>query len=493
MKIIKMLIFAILLWALPASATHFFLNTAANGGSDSNNGLSAGAPFLTLNHSFNCATDDVTAAGGTYTSPVVYTASNFQGGGFGTNTCAAGHGFVPVICGTFLGCYDQGTNTNAMKIGSSYWAIIGWHLSTTGTVGSCIAVQSTSGVIHDLLFANNFLDGCISSGITTANTGTTASEDYVYAIGNAIWNAAQSTQFCDSGITFYQLIQLDSAPGTHILAEGNFLIDNVAGFHCNANSTTFDGEGIAFDSLDFGQGGGTPYLPQVVARNNYALFNGGYGIATTGSGSTAKLYIHHNTLVGNMKANPTDFTTVGDLVLFAFPGVVQNAEVAFNLVKTGAATGGQGGAHPLYAGLILNGDGSDHMYADWFYSAAGNNTQATTSAGFSFGPSNVTGSDPNLPSPVDPGEPNCTGATSIPNCMAGVIAAMTPANAAAKAYGAQPVDNALVQTFDPIYPQVLCNANVIPLITGLITQHCVPAGVFQTSVEPPTLLVARAN
>src|ERR1039458_996516 len=60
-----LLFFALLIQVSPTFATSYYLNTAAGGGNDSNNGLSPGAPWLSPNHAVNCG-DTITAAPGTY-------------------------------------------------------------------------------------------------------------------------------------------------------------------------------------------------------------------------------------------------------------------------------------------------------------------------------------------------------------------------------------------------------------------------------------------
>src|SRR5580704_5903953 len=100
------LILGFLVSALPASATSYFLATAAGGGSDSNNGLSSGAPWLSPNHAVNCG-DTITAAAGTYSQ------SNFTSGKWGTVTCAGGNNVAWLICGTFDGCKISTANQDA--------------------------------------------------------------------------------------------------------------------------------------------------------------------------------------------------------------------------------------------------------------------------------------------------------------------------------------------------------------------------------------------
>jgi hypothetical protein len=97
---IRRILIALLLTILsvPVSATQYYLATAAGGGSDSNNGLSAGAPWLTPNHAVNCG-DVITT-----TASTAYDSTNFQTGKWGTVTCTAGNNVARLKCATFDAC-----------------------------------------------------------------------------------------------------------------------------------------------------------------------------------------------------------------------------------------------------------------------------------------------------------------------------------------------------------------------------------------------------
>ena len=91
-----------------------------------------------------------------------------------------------------------------------------------------------------------------------------------------------------------------------------------------------------------------------------------------------------------------------------------------------------------------------------------------SNTGFSAGPNNTLGTSPAFSNPTNPGAPSCGSATSVPNCMASVIANFTPTTAAAKSYGYQPVSTTSV--YDPLYPQWLCTVTNLP--AGLVTPGC---------------------
>src|ERR1700688_834034 len=110
MKTKLAIILFILLCAVDARATNYFLNTAAGGGSDANNGLTSGAPWLSPNHSVNCG-DVITAAAST-----AYAAANFTSGKWGTVTCAGGNNVAWLKCATFDACKITSTTVHGMVV-----------------------------------------------------------------------------------------------------------------------------------------------------------------------------------------------------------------------------------------------------------------------------------------------------------------------------------------------------------------------------------------
>lgn len=470
---------------LPASATHYFLANASTSpaGNDGNAGTSAGVPWLSPNHALNCG-DDITAVAST-----AYSASNFATAKWGTVTCAAGNDFAWLKCATFDACKISASSASGMLLSKSYWGVWGWEVTATGTSAPCFAAIAFSVSFHHVAFVNNVANGCVSSGFTTSSGSSTLGIDYQYMIGNIAWNATTTTALCDSGFTIYEPIKSDSLPGTHIFVAGNFAFDNASPTNCNAGSSTFDGNGLVFDDFGNAQSGGAAYDQQAVLTNNLAVWNGGNGVGNTGNGSAnSHIYFSYNTSAKNQQATNASTTTCGDVMII---GPQALTELYGNLVVTKGSLSCLSSTQPLYAIAFYNGNATNHFYNNYLYSAAGNNIGLFTNNGFSAGPNNTTGTDPVLTNPVDPGQPNCTGKTSTVDCMATVIANYTPTTAAAKAFGYQAPTAPTIQTYDPFYPQILCNGITPTLLTGLITQHCVTPGSYRAAA--PTNLVATVN
>jgi hypothetical protein len=118
-------------------------------------------------------------------------------------------------------------------------------------------------------------------------------------------------------------------------------------------------------------------------------------------------------------------------------------------------------------------------YNDIGWAASGTYGDISNSAGFSYGPNNLFGTNPSFANATAPGAPNCSSASSVPNCMATVIADFAPTASGGSAYGYQVPTAAPV--YDPLFPQWLCNVN---LPSGLVTIGClgVPPSLFGLTV-----------
>jgi hypothetical protein len=457
------------LCTIPAHATAYFLNIAGNGGSDANNGTSSGTPWLSPNHAVNCG-DTITAAAST-----AYAAANFASGKWGTVTCAGNNNVAILKCATFDACkITTSANTSAMQINTNYWAVYGWEATAlTGTSAGCFQARpsSSSTSIHHIIFANDICNGAENGGFSAYNNGS-AGVDYIVYVGNIAYNSAQTSSPCTSGFNIYQPNKSDSASGTHMYVAGNFSWSNLEPNPCNGGNPT-DGEGIIMDTFDGSQGGGNDYDQQAVIYNNLILGNGGRGIEVfnNASGSThAPVYIYQNTTWGNELDTNQIFSPCGEYQFVSALKITMNGK---NLGMTTAS--GTCNSTAPYVVYVGNGDSSLTVSGNFLYSAAGRNTNATSSPGFSFG-TNTTGTNPGFASPSVPGAPSCGSNTSVVDCMSTVISNFTPSGAAV-GYGYQtpPMGNVI----DPLFPAWLCNVN---LPSGLVAEACgsssVPTSVF---------------
>lgn len=455
----KIIVLLSLLLSSPCWATTYFLANASTSpvGNDSNNGLSAGAPWLTPNHALNCGDTIVAAAS------AAYNRTNFTAGEWGTVTCAAGNNVAWLTCAVFDACKITAASFGGPWISSSYWGIQGWEVSTTGaTDGACFTAEPNFGAvanIHHIVFADNICNGAFGSGFFTFPNGSFG-VDYLAIVGNISYNAAQGSSECWSGINIVAPISTDSLPGTHIYVAGNFTWGNINPNPC-AGMTPTDGEGVTLDSFDVNS-----YAQQSVVANNIALGNGASAVKVTGA-TKARVYVYGNTAYGNNVSTNASDAECGEFV----SQNSANTEYYRNLVRTATTNGC--GANPIYLFFMVASPlTGDVVYQNFGYSSVGNNTQP--SSGFTFGPNNTFGTDPLFAGAAVPGAPSCGSFASVPACMASVIANFVPTVSVAKAYGFQQPTSS--SAYDPMYPQWLCTTS---LPSGLVTPGCVTGSVMR--------------
>jgi len=444
-------------------ATTYYLATAAGGGNDSNNGTSASTPWLTPNHPVNCGDVILAAASASYSY------ANFTVGNWGTVICTGAPNVAWLKCIDFDACEITASGGNpGIYVDSSYWGVQGWEVSMTASsfAGCFYAVPSykTHVPVHHIVFANNVANGCYAGGLGTG-ISSTASADYVAIVGNIAYNAAAGTH-CYSNINVYEPINYDTLPGTHIYVAGNFSFGALNTPNCNGGYPATDGEGINIDTLDGSQSSVGPYTQQVVVDNNLVVDNGGRGIEVENNAACttcAHVYIRHNTMWGDSE---DDTQTGNPCAELQIGHSANNVDVYDNISVSNVATSCNG--QTVYAYQVsLSPTTTDQIYNDWGYSSFGNNSNASGSTGFSFGPNNTFGTNPQFANPGNPSAPSCGSYASVPACMATLIANFTPTNAAARGYGYQIPSSTPV--YDPLFPQWLCGVN---LPSGLVTMGC---------------------
>jgi hypothetical protein len=475
MKKLALTTFFILL-SSPAWATTFFLAPASSGGNDSNSGTSASSPWLSPNHAVNCG-DVIIAAASTS-----YSASDFGYGKWGPVNCPAGNNVAWLKCVTFDGCKINSPSNHAIAVTSNFWGVQGWETTTGGSTFGCFvaAPLNSSTSVHHIIFANDIANGCSGGGFTSFNDGT-AGVDYLAYVGVIAYNAAQGSSECFSGLNVFQPVAHDTAPGTHIYIAGSFSYSNVDPSPC-AGGTPTDGEGIIFDTFDGRDTGGlSVYTQQAVAFNNMLLSNGSHGFevyASTNGSTHAPIIAYQNTAWGNNHDTRLNNSSCGEFDVISAYHVTETNNLGMTNTPTGC------GFNPIYAFYVANGQ-TEVVNNNWGYSATGTNAGISNTSGFSYGSSNLFGSNPNFSNPTTPGAPTCGSATSVPNCMATVVANFTPATVAAKAYGYQVPST--TPTSDPLFPQWLCNVN---LPDGLVTLGCASSSSLPV---PPTNVSITIN
>jgi hypothetical protein len=197
-----------------------------------------------------------------------------------------------------------------------------------------------------------------------------------------------------------------------------------------------------------------------VVENNISFLNGSSGIKV-GVTTMAPVYIQSNTLYGNNGDSHLGSGECGEIVSQG----ADHITVTHNLIQTNAANGCGGG--PNYGLFVQTPYAGDVFDNNFIYSQAGNNKGQ--SGGFKFSSGNIFGTNPSFANPplTDPGPPKCGGTSSVQACVASIVAGLKPRTAAATGYGYQAPSSA--PTYDPLFPQWLCNVN---LPSGLVTMGC---------------------
>ena len=480
---VHLALIAVCFCALPALGATYYLSTT---GSDSNSGTSASLPWLTPHHNLNCG-DVIKAAAGSYNG------WNFWEGEWGTVT-GTGHCVAELRCTTFDTCIvdtSQNGTTGAFWVDQSHWMIDGWEVrgsvANSRIVACFVATPNTStpANIKDIIFANDIANGCQNGGFAAHNLGgsTTISFDYVNFVGDIAYNAAQTNDACDSGIGIYQPIVADYTTGTHIYIAGSFSYGNLNPNPCAGTKPT-DGEGIIIDTLDYSQGGGTPYVAQVAIENNIVVNNGGRGLeVTNNSAGTQHAYVFfkNNTSWGNERdTNQLYCLGNGEMLL----NLVKNVEAFNGIYAASTANGCTGDA--IYGAAVGTGDTSDLIEYSSIYGVAGNNTFVNGGT-FTFASQtgNTIGTNPNFANAVAPGAPSCSGYANTVACMATVISNFTASGSGTAGNGYQAPTTG---SYDPFFPQWLCT---VGLPAGIVTMGCQPAATPAFSLAPGTYVMPK--
>jgi hypothetical protein len=452
----------------PVGATYYLAPTA-NGGNDSNNGLSPIAPWRTPNHSVNCG-DVIIAASGTY--PL----GNF-GYTFGAVT-GSGHCLAFLKCAAFDSCYVNGTGgsgNDGIFVSQSHWAVMGFEVTNANNTSSnsaCFkATPMSAATITDVAFIDDIANGCGTGGFITDPYygGGSYGVDYFILIADVAYNTAQTNNQCASGVSLFEPANYDSLSGTHNYTSQLFAWNNVNPSVCAGGAAT-DGEGVILDTFSTNS-----YTGQTVVEDTLSFFNGSHGIESWQNG-TAPTYIENNTTFANNSGPGLNASYCGEIEDGNASGVGQNVQVSKNITRTNSATGC--GSNSNYAYIAANVDNTNVVFNNIGYSAAGYNTLCQNACtGFSFGPSNTFGTDPafaNAPASV-PGAPGCGSSSSVIACVAPIITDFAPTAAGTSGYGYQPPSSTAVN--DPLFPQWLCQYS--SQLSGLVTLGCATGSAIQ--------------
>ena len=170
-------------------------------------------------------------------------------------------------------------------------------------------------------FRDNYAHDCGCAGFNGREG------DYLTYERNVARDNAKNNPFNCSGLSIFQPIERDQAPGPHIIIRDNVLFEN----ECRVPFTPLgftvptDGNGIILDDFEQTQtfdntpNPNPPFLANTLIENNIVFNNGGAGIK---SFETANVTIRNNTVYHNNQVLSEFGSNVGDIDLQAVEGSI---------------------------------------------------------------------------------------------------------------------------------------------------------------------------
>jgi len=254
-------LFIILLVFSNANATEYYVSPGP-AGNNSNDGLSPGTPFLTIQKAADeSAPDDtVWVTDGTYNEEVVVANSGNP------------DEWISFKSVNFHGAKVTNTWYNCFTVKANYIMIDGFDLSAPAEYGSGFGASQG---YHHLKVSNCYAHDCGQSGIATWDN------DYITIENNICTRNAWLMPYAGSGISVYGAYKFDNDPGPHIIVRNNISFNNDNG----PETAMTDGNGIIIDDLMCTQDGHdfsvctlNAYDAETLVEGNLCFDNGGKGI-----------------------------------------------------------------------------------------------------------------------------------------------------------------------------------------------------------------------
>ena len=236
-------------------------------GNDTNPGTEA-QPWKTVQFAVNEALpgDILLVEDGVYQGPIIMTRSGTPDAYVTLKAVNTWGAKIAVANG--LGAED------GIKAVANYVTIDGFELYDTapgsGHLGNGITVYEN----HHVTIRNNKIHDFGGSGIQATHF------DHVLIENNVVYNNAKYNSNQPSGISLYQAVAVDDAPGYHAIVRNNRSYGNINLVPLNANGTR-DGNGILIDDFrnSAGENPGEVAFPyRTLIENNLCYDNGGKGI-----------------------------------------------------------------------------------------------------------------------------------------------------------------------------------------------------------------------
>jgi hypothetical protein len=401
--------FSITVTTTTGAAANYYVSATGN---DANPGTQA-RPWLTPKHPVNCG-DTLHLA-----PSQSNVGSNFDLGKWGVvSNCPSptGRNTAKLICDgvnlqdcAFLHVFQS------FRVDQPHWAVQGMYCnSAQATWSTCFGNAAPY-----VLFINDY--------VNAAGAGTGLSE-YGAMIGGLVYGSGFGGGECFSGLSVFKPTEFDQKTGTHIFVAGSFYINNK-----NLPGCT-DGEGIIIDSWAT-----SGYKQQMAIDNNMIIGNGSFGLELL-AGNGAPIIFRNNTTYGNGLAPPFQAAGVAEIsIKEGNSNVLVDKDLIFSLARW-ATTGASTPAIDIYYATKVTVSNSFVYSSIGLFGLNGYTASGVTLSGV-YLPNviNVTTASPNFVNPHQvTAAPDCSAATSVPQCLAQLIADFTPQAAGAVGLGYQP-------------------------------------------------------
>jgi hypothetical protein len=401
--------FSITVTTTTGAAANYYVSATGN---DANPGTQA-RPWLTPKHPVNCG-DTLHLA-----PSQSNVGSNFDLGKWGVvSNCPSptGRNTAKLICDgvnlqdcAFLHVFQS------FRVDQPHWAVQGMYCnSAQATWSTCFGNAAPY-----VLFINDY--------VNAAGAGTGLSE-YGAMIGGLVYGSGFGGGECFSGLSVFKPTEFDQKTGTHIFVAGSFYINNK-----NLPGCT-DGEGIIIDSWAT-----SGYKQQMAIDNNMIIGNGSFGLELL-AGNGAPIIFRNNTTYGNGLAPPFQAAGVAEIsIKEGNSNVLVDKDLIFSLARW-ATTGASTPAIDIYYATKVTVSNSFVYSSIGLFGLNGYTASGVTLSGVYLpNVTNVTTASPNFVNPHQvTAAPDCSAATSVPQCLAQLIADFTPQAAGAVGLGYQP-------------------------------------------------------
>ncbi len=160
---------------------------------------------------------------------------------------------------------------NGIAISGAWLEVTGLDARATGE-GSAVQLKGA----HHVRVADVWAHDSACAGIGAVGT------DHLLIEGSRVWGDARRSPWQCSGISIYQPVAVDAAPGFHNVIRRNRVWDTlnvvVDDAVSHANGHTTDGNGIIVDDFEHSQSPGVPYRHGTLVEGNTLFDNGGRGV-----------------------------------------------------------------------------------------------------------------------------------------------------------------------------------------------------------------------